>query len=242
MAISGTDVIDTVLERLEETVSPIFWTREEMLLYLNEAMKEMNNLAGKQHSESGIVTDSDDNFYAPPTDTIAVMAASVGDRSLERVTLEDMDREDHFWEGKTGTILKRWAPIGCNLFAIFPRPGVPTTSSAFTTGFTGGFGAGGFLTITVDFVVLKIPATIEDNADPIDLDDEFIESLQDYTFHIARFKEGGPEFVNAGAAFKNALSRMGDTARKVYSQQPVIWIAEPALDTGPSYSTPDRGR
>jgi len=77
---------------------------------------------------------------------------------------------------------------------------------------------------------------------PILPDDEFIEALQDYTFHIARFREGGPEFVNAGAAFKNALSRMGDTARKVYSQQPVIWTAEPALDTGPSYSTPDRGR
>jgi len=242
MAISGADVINTVLERLEETVTPIFWTRAEMLLYLNEGMKELNNLAAKLHLESGVVTDSDDNFYAPPTNTIAVMAASVGDKSLERVTLEDLDREDRFWEGKTGTILKRWAPIGCNLFAIFPRPGVPTTSSAFTTGFTGGFGAGGFLSITVEFAVLKLPATIEDNGDPIDMDDEFIESIQDYTFHVSRFKEGGPEFAHSMAAFKNAINRMGDVARKVYSQQPVIWTAEPALDTGPSYSTPDRGR
>ena len=97
MAISGTDVIDTVLERLEETVAPIFWTRPEMLIYLNEGMKELNNLAAKLHLESGVVTDSNDNFYAPPTDTIAVMAASVGDKSLERVTLEDLDREDRFW-------------------------------------------------------------------------------------------------------------------------------------------------
>ncbi len=242
MAISGTEVIDSVLERLEETVSPIFWTRPEMLLYLNEGMKELNNLAAKIHLESGVVTDSDDNFYAPPANTIAVMAASVGDKSLERTTLEDLDREDRNWEGKVGTILKRWAPIGCNLFAIFPRPGVPTPASAFSTGFSSGFGAGGFLTITVDFQVLKIPDTIEDNSDPIDLDDEFIEALQDYTFHIARFKEGGPEFQIALTAFRNALARMGDVARKVYSQQPAIWTPEPALDTGPSYSTPDRGR
>jgi len=242
MAISGAQVIDLVLKRLDETISPIFWTRPEMVLYLNEGMKELNNLSAKLHLESGVITDSDDNFYAPPTDTIAVMSASVGDKSLERVTLEDLDREDRFWESKTGTILKRWAPIGCNLFAIFPRPGVPTTSSAFTTGFSSGFGAGGFLTITVDFVVMKLPATIEDNGDPIDMDDEFIESIEDYTFHIARFKEGGPEFAHAVAAFKNAIERMGDVARKVYSQQPVIWTAEPALDTGPSYSTPDRGR
>jgi len=224
MAISGAEVIDTVLERLEETIAPIFWTRPEMLLYVNEGMKELNNLAAKLHLESGVVTDSTDNFYAPPTDTIAVMAASVGDKSLERVTLEDLDREDRFWEGKTGTILKRWAPIGCNLFAIFPRPTL----------------AGG--SITVDFVVMKLPASIADNGDPIDMDDEFIESIQDYTFHIARFKEGGPEFSNAMTAFTNALARMGDVARKVYSQQPVIWTSEPALDTGPSYSTPDRGR
>jgi hypothetical protein len=223
MAISGAEVIDLVLKRLDETISPIFWTRPEMLLYLNEGMKELNNLAAKLHLESGVVTDSTDNFYAPPTDTIAVMAASVGDKSLERVTLEDLDREDRFWEGKTGTILKRWAPIGCNLFAIFPRPTVASS-------------------VTVDFVVMKLPASIEDNNDAIDMDDEFIESIEDYTFHISRFKEGGPEFAHAMAAFKNALERMGDVARKVYSQQPVIWTAEPALDTGPSYSTPDRGR
>ena len=219
MAIEGQEIIDTILERLEESlISPVFWSRSEILGYANEGLFELNNIAGKLHTTDSVVV-STDNFYNAPDATVTVMHASINGKSLVRTSLEDLDRRDSKWESATGKP-KRWAPIGVNLFAIHPRPASGTES--------------------VEFAVLKVPTLIVDDATAVDLDDEFVDVIEDYGFHIARFKEGGPEFANSMSALEDFAKRVGDLATKVLTQQPQIHAAEPNVDTGRSDTTIDR--
>jgi hypothetical protein len=219
LGISGEQVIDTVLERLEESLlTPVFWSRSEILGYCNEGLFELNNISGKLHTEDSVVV-SVDNFYNTPDETVTVMHASINGKSLVRTSLEALDRRDSKWESTTG-LPKRWVPIGVNLFAIHPRPASGTES--------------------VEFSVLKVPTLITDDATAVDLDDEFIDVIEDYGFHIARFKEGGPEFANSMSALEDFAKRVGDLATKVLTQQPQIHAAEPNVDTGPSDTTIDR--
>lgn len=219
MAISGQELIDTVLERLEESlVAPVFWTRAEILGYINEGLMELNLISGRLHTTGSVVVSSS-NFYSSPDSTISVMHAAVGGKSLTRTSLEDLDRRNSQWESQTGTP-KRWAPIGVNLLAVHPRPASGTSS--------------------VDFSVLRVPTAMIDDSTAIDLDDEFIDALEDYGFHISRFKEGGQEFANAMSALEDFAKRVGDLATKVYTQQRQLHAVEPNLDTGRSYTTIDR--
>ena len=219
MAIAGQEVIDTVLERLEESlISPVFWSRSEILGYINEGLFELNNIAGKLHATDSVVV-STSNFYNTPDATVTVMHASINGKALVRTSLEDLDRRDSKWESATGKP-KRWAPMGVNLFAIHPRPASGTES--------------------VEFEVLKVPTLIVDDATAVDLDDEFVDVIEDYGFHIARFKEGGPEFANSMSALEDFAKRVGDLATKVLTQQPQIHAAEPNVDTGRSDTTIDR--
>jgi hypothetical protein len=219
LAISGQEVIDTILERLEEPLlTPVFWTRAEILGYANEGLFELNNIAGKLHTEDSVVV-STDNFYNTPDETVTVMHASIGGKSLVRTSLEDLDRRDSKWESSTGKP-KRWVPIGVNLFAIHPRPASGTES--------------------VEFTVLKVPVLITDDATAIDLDDEFVDVIEDYGFHIARFKEGGPEFANSMSSLEDFAKRVGALATKVLTQQPQVFATEPNVDTGRSDTTIDR--
>jgi len=219
LAISGQEVIDTILERLEEPLlTPVFWTRAEILGYVNEGLFELNNIAGKLHTTDSVVV-SASNFYNTPDATVAVMHASINGKALVRTSLEALDRRDSKWESATGKP-KRWVPIGVNLFAIHPRPASGTES--------------------VEFTVLKVPTDVTDDATAIDLDDEFVDLIEDYGFHIARFKEGGPEFANAMSALEDFASRVGDVSTKVLTQQPQMHAAEPNVDTGKSDTTIDR--
>jgi hypothetical protein len=206
------------LVRLEEsTTAPVFYARAEALNHLNDAMNELNLVASKIRSERSHPMTRLVNFYAYPTSSptaIAILHVAYKSRMIEKQTLEAFDRSDSRWMRQYGTV-KAWCPIGLNLFAVKPH----------------------FLDAdeTVTLTTLDMHQAIGE-ATTIDLEDEYLEALEDYVFHALRFKEGGTEFAVALQAYDDFLEKDGAVAEATMAERFVAWSREPAADTGPSYT------
>lgn len=216
---TGGSIIDTVLRELEESITtPVFWTRAELLQHLNDALLELNLLTGKFQSTTAAFAPTTATYQTTPAGAICVLHVSRSSRFLRKRTLEEMDKENKKWmtESPTSNLIKQWGPVGLNLFFVYPKL----------------FGAGN----TITLVTLDIPATIGE-ATTIALDNEYLDALEQYVFHMARFKEGGAEFQQSMIAYDEFRSICGHLASKKMSEQYGLWAKEAAADTGSRYAT-----
>ncbi len=211
-------LISNVLLRLEEnTATPIFWSREELLTLLNEGNIELALMSGYLTCEQEQVLIGA-KIQGVPNGAMALLGVQYEGVQVERTTIEGLDRTTRRWDYQSG-ILSKWAPCGCTSFVIDKQP----TSALLVTLQT----------------LERPPALIE--TDEIDLEPEYQKALEDYVFHTARFKEGGLEFQMAQAAYDDFTSKAGMRAEKTFSEMFVIWGRTPqAGDTGGSYGTLER--
>lgn len=198
---------------------PAFYTRDEAFTHLNEALMELALIAGHPTSEASIALTDSVHFQSLPSGAIALLhLANSSSRFLRKTTIEKIDRSNADWyRGATGTP-QRWAPVG--LYPNFFVDKRPTS-------------------VTLTGVTLDEPTTIAETT-TIDLPDEYIEAIEEYVFHMLRFKEGGQEFALAMSAYDEFLHRAGHAEKRSMSEQYTLWAKEPAGDTGGGYSTSER--
>lgn len=216
---TGGSIVDTVLSELEESITtPVFWTRAELLQHLNDGLLELNLLTAKFQSESAVFAPTTATLQTTPAGAICLLHISRNSLFLRKRTLEEMDKENRKWmrEISSGNVIRQWGPVGLNLFFVYPRL----------------LASGSNLTI----VTLDIPPTIGEGT-TIALDNEYVSALEQYVFHMARFKEGGAEFQQSMEAYDSFRTQCGALTSKKMSQQYGLWAKEAAADTGSAYAT-----
>lgn len=211
-------IISNVLLRLEELpASPIFWSRAELLVLLNDGNLELVLSSGYLNSER-VQQLIGAKVQAVPMDAIALLGVQYAGVQVERTTIENLDRTNRRWDYQSG-ILSKWAPMGCEAFVVDRQP----TSE-----------------LTVLLQTLDMPAPLTE-ASTVDLEPEYCKALEDYVFHCARFKEGGTEFQMAQGAYDDFSAKAGMREQRTFSEMFVLWGRTPqAGDTGGSYSTMER--
>lgn len=214
MATAG-DVLDNVFHRLEEDPdSPIFWSRAELLVLLNDGLLEFVLISGYLQSETTYALIGS-KLQAVPDTAIGLLNVNYSNKPIERTSIEDVDRSNRRWD-YLGGILKQWMPCGLDRFIVDRHPSAATNVTLFT---------------------LDAPTSLAE-ADTIDLDPEYISSLEDYVFAAARFKEGGQEMVDAQVSYDEFAEKSGMREQRSFSQMMVTWSREPAGgNSGGGYAT-----
>jgi hypothetical protein len=172
-------IIDQAARRLNElsTTAPVHWTRAELLVYLNDAVNELNLISGEIQSTVTIALTAADNVYTNPVTVIAPLSVRVNDHYLHKESVSELDNEAD-WEAATANRRdpKDWAPLGTNLMIIYPRPLAAATAY-------------------VEAFVSHTPAV--DGAGTLEIRQEYEIAIEDYIISRAMFKEGGAEFHQA---------------------------------------------
>lgn len=212
MATAG-DVVTSALELLDEdSQSPVFWSRAELLIFVNDGFLEYTIGAAQLTSEATYPLVGAKVQAVPPS-AIAIIHVAYSSELVEKTSIEVMDRENPNWEAQYG-ILQRWAPCGLDKWIIDRHP---------------------IAAQSVSLTVLDVPTALTES-DTIDLAPEFIEALIDYVYHAARFKEGGAEFGQSMEQYDEFKEKVGIQERKTFAQQFVLWSMDPNAATGEAYS------
>lgn len=211
------DVINRVLDRLDESeTSPRFWSRSELLQHVNDGILELTLMTGRLNSDRTYAMIGS-KIQAVPAGAIALIHVSYAGAAIEKSSIENFDRLNIQWDNQSG-ILKKWAPCGLDKWFCDRQPTAAEN---------------------VTLTTLDEPATLAEG-DVIDLDPEYVEALEYYAFHMARFKESGAEFQQAMTAYDDFLAIVGHVEQRTMSQQFTLWSRDPNSDTGMGYSTMNR--
>ncbi len=169
-----------------------FWTNDEVQRMLQHAFRTFNVLTGfwRGRVDMGL-TVAGQHWYAVPSGLTYMLRVEVNQSPLGSSSLWDLDYGQPSWESETctaGTIPSAWAPAGVNLFALWPAS------------------LAGGESLVVEGVV---PAPVLDTGGFVDLGQDELEMILDYTEHLAQFKEGGQEFQASQALFQEFLKEAG---------------------------------
>jgi hypothetical protein len=197
------DVISQVLRRLDELDpdNPVRWTRAEILVYLNEALTELNLISLEFQGSADLSIDSSNNVYSVPDPLIAISTVYINNRYLRRSTIDQLDYEIKWDVSDLKEITPRnWAPLGLNKLVIVKKPQAS-------------------LTAKLEGVKRHTPAT--DAAEDLPCRTEYIPILEDFCVHRATFRDGGYELNHAEPYYTNFLSTSQDlSGRNVISSYP----------------------
>lgn len=214
MSTTAGQVVTAVLQRLEEqTSSPVFVARSEILQLINDAFLEFQLIACQQTSER-TYTLIGSKLQAVPIGAIAVLHVAYASKKIEKTSIENLDRGNPRWDALTG-ILQQWAPMGLDSWIADRHPSAAAN---------------------VTLTTLNQP-TVWTEDDTIDLEQEYIDGLVEYGFHMARFKEGGPEFQQSMDNYDRFLNISGLHMKQTFAEQFVAISRDPNADTGLNYST-----
>lgn len=206
--------IDQILRRLDElsTTAPVHWTREEILVFINEALTELNLIAWEFQDAEEITLNSTDNVYDQPAGILAGLAIRCP-HYLRRQTPDDMDHEIR-WDSPTEKRMKvrTWAPMGLNKFLIHPRPIAST--QAFVEG-------------------LVEHTAVTDDATDLPVRPEYESAIDDFCVERATFKEGPSELEQAGPLYKTFLDKVqqssGRNVIRMYPRFSIGIISDDAM-------------
>lgn len=196
------DLISQVLRRLDELsiTAPVHWTRAEILVFVNEALSELNLIAWEFKNSVSITLNSTDNVYDIPSPMIAAVAMRAPNY-LRRQSVDDLDHEAN-WESSTENRLnvRTWAPVGLTKIVIHPRP------IANITGYIEGIVE--HTAVTDAAVALPVPA-------------EYESAVEDFCVERATFKEGPSEMEQAGRHYQRFLEQVQEiSGRNVIRMYP----------------------
>jgi hypothetical protein len=172
-------IIDQAIRRVNELNpdAPIRWTRDEMLLWLNDALFELNLIAADNQDTVTITADNTHNIYDLPTNVVAPLTVRTDHGYLQRQQAVDMDNETD-WEDAAAVrqFIQTWAPIGLTKILIYPRP-IANTS--------------------VYVEVLSFHDPMLDVELDMPVRPEYERAIEDFMVSRAMFKEVGAEFQQA---------------------------------------------
>lgn len=203
---TASQIIDEVLEKLSEVpASPVYWSRAEILEFVWEGLVELNLFSGFLQKPVTLTLANNPVQQSPAH--IAVLHVRVNNKAMLKYSVDELDAQFPVWENELQVLRpQRWAPIGLNYFLTYKR-----TSTANVPA-------------VVD--VLELPAVLTESA-VIPLDDEFTNCLVEYGFSMARLKEGGAEFEQGLASYKDFIEVAQDLASRWNWKRMPGWTVEP---------------
>jgi hypothetical protein len=180
------ELISQVLRRLDElsTTTPVHWTRDEILVFVNEALTEYNLITWEFQGTVTKTINTADNVYDQPVGMFSAITMRAPNY-LRRQTADDIDREVK-WDSDSEKHLhvRTWAPLGMNKFLIHPRPL-------------------GNITAYIEGLIEHTPVT--DGAWPLPVRPEYESAIEDFCVERAQFKEGPSELEQAGRHYKSFI-------------------------------------
>lgn len=200
-------LITQVLARLDEVnpLVPIHWTRGEILVYVNEALSEMNLVIWEFQSTATLAITPSANVYDCPASMIAAIAVRDG-KYLRQETFDSLDKSVP-WESPAAKRISpiSWAPLGLNKLIIYPRPHVAKS-------------------ITVEGLIEHTPVT--DSAMAIPASAEYESAIQDFCVERATFKEGVQELYQASSLYKEFLESIQTRSGRQVLPSPQMFAIE----------------
>ena len=99
-----------------------------------------------------------------------------GGGAIKKLFAVDLDRNNPFWESDSGTVIKRWFPIGMTYFGVYPTLTYPQQ-------------------VTVTVVGWPIPTGQPYTGNEVSpFREEYNDAFHEYAAHVCRLKESGPDF------------------------------------------------
>lgn len=214
-------LIDRVLTDLQQDpTDPVYWTRQETLDIVWEGLVEINLLSG--YYQTSVTQTLTNNSLQGAPEHIAIIHVRMGTAALLKYSVDALDSQFPNWEDESAVAApRRWAALGTNLFIVHPR----TT----TTG----------TVATID--VLQLADQLAET-DIIPLDDEYIEALEKYVFHVARLKEGGQEFQQSLSSYQQFTTYAAQLSARVAWKDAPIWAYQPVVKVADAVPRPVRSR
>lgn len=210
-------IIDSVLDRLAESrTSPVFWSRAELLTIVNDGFLEFTLIAGQLISERTYTMISA-KLQSVPVGAIALIHVAYQNKVIEKDSVEHFDRANPNWAAQSG-ILQKWAPCGLDRWFVDRHP-TSATNVTLTT--------------------LDDPGVLTEGS-VIDLEQEYIDGVNEYAFHFSRFKESGAELEQAMDNYSLFLEKSGMHQSQTWAEQWLLYSRDPNANTGEDYSTLNR--
>lgn len=197
------DVISQVLRRLDELDpdSPVRWTRPEILVYVNDALAELNLIAMEFQGWSNLTLNSSENVYSVPSDIIAATAVYVDNKYLRRTVIDQLDYELKWEDANLKEITPRlWAPLGLNKLVIAKKPHAAKVAR-------------------LEGVTRHTAVT--DSSEALPVRTEYVPLVEDFCVHRATFRDGGYELNHAEPFYTHFLAAAQElSGRNVISSYP----------------------
>jgi hypothetical protein len=179
-------------DRLEN--NQLFYPKVSVDRAINEALKITNLFAGwSQGSVDAGVTVAGRVIYRTPPGILFPMKVYVDQKEIIKDSIDSLSNTVPKWIRGYGVKAKYWAPIGLNLFCVFPSDKL-----------------GGR-----DLSVWGVtePPDLVSPTDVATLADEFVGLVVDYAFMVLVLREGGKIFTDAARGYKPWLQRMSELQR-----------------------------
>jgi len=185
------------LLRVEEFVptAPVFWTTAEANSAVIEAISDLLLLIGRPTQYvSQLITIAPNTPWQPmPAGLFCITDIIAQGSQVYKLTQWDMDflqvSWGAGWEQDVADSIVQWWPLGFNMFGVHPC--VNTDQYVTVTG-------------------IQIPTTDPwpySGSELVPFPDEMFIALEQYGAHYLRFKEGGNEFFESLALYKDYLAQ-----------------------------------
>jgi hypothetical protein len=203
------DLEVNVQRRLEEAEDDIgiFWlVAPELRPLIVEAMNIATLITGDpqvlSNSLAATLTIPSGGAFLPvalPSGVVVVTRMTLPSGApLQKVWIQDLDRNYPGWEIVTAATPQFWFPVGLGKVGVYPTPTAP---------------------INLGYSYVTAPVTTGrpySGTETIPFQSEFNDAFQDYAAGIARFKEAGPEFQQAFALLNRFMTQMTDMSNFAY--------------------------
>jgi hypothetical protein len=204
---SGADteaIISRVLMRLAEMSpeNPKHWSRDEILVWLNDAITEFNLIAGYLTKTVTVSWSQTENVLNLPNDTIVPLEVYYNDNIIKKYTIEGLDSKLVWDDGSTGLVPKAWCPFGSQKIVVYPLSQKSTQS--------------------LSVVTLYQPSTLTGPAS-IEVVHQYFDAIEHYMYARARFKEGGAEFQQADIDYDRFFEQAVEWKTRVSQQRRTTW-------------------
>jgi hypothetical protein len=211
----GAVLIDRVLLRLAELypTSPKHWTRSELLGWMNDAITELNLIAGYLTQTSSVSWSQTNNVISLPADTIVPLELYYNNEVIKKYTVEGLDSKFNWNDGSVGYKPKAWCPIGTTKILVYPLSQKAAQSLSVVT-------------------VYQQDSVVEAGVE-LEVMPQYIEAIEHYMFARARFKEGGAEFQQADIDYGRFSEMASELKLRCGRQRRVGWNAR--IKTKTSY-------
>ena len=206
MAYLTTTLADLKALLVTRTDESVYWQSEEMRLALNEALREWNLWTGRWRRRVLLTTVIDQHAYTLPSTLSYGMAVRLSGVALHPTSIYDLDVAQPQWRQQTAgavgvpTTPILWAPQSLTQLVCWPAPSASVVDALAVDG------------------VSATPILVED-ADTVDLGDELLDIVVDFSLHVLAFKEGGPRWRATLPAWQALLQAAAEENGRLKANQ-----------------------